>query len=116
MSDPAGRASDWIRQQGNALKILADLESTPRRGAAFPTVWEGFGWAHSPVSEQEGERRGATYRRRPVGSSPPYQAARADSSPSHERHSHWLSAWETQVVVLPEGLIVWLKCGRSLSR
>ena len=47
--DPAGRASDWIRQQGNALKILADLESTADGGAAFPKVWEGFGWAHSPA-------------------------------------------------------------------
>lgn len=108
--DPSARAADWIRQPGNPLQLLVDLESVPDGGAAFARVWEKFGWAHSPATEQ-GEA--ATHRDLPA------EGARVLSllaklpeltvRQAIEGIAHWLSSWAKQVVVLPEGLTVWLR-------
>ena len=108
--DPAGRAADWIRQPGNPLRVLVDLESIPDGGAAFARVWERFGWAHSPAMEQ-----GEDAAQRDVPAETSRTLSLLDKLPETTIQqaiggiSHWLSAWEKLVVVLPEGFSVWLK-------
>jgi len=48
-------ASDWIREGENSRSLLQDLEAAPEFGAAYPEVWNRFGWAFSPSSPAEGE-------------------------------------------------------------
>lgn len=108
--DPVQGAADWIRQQGNPSKVLADLESIQDGGATFARVWDRFGLAHSPTA---GEGEEAAQRDLPA------EAARvlallaklreATARQAIDGLSNWLSTWEKQVVVLPEGLVVWLK-------
>ena len=44
-------AAAWIKQSGNSLLILGELESFEREEADFPRVWEHFGWSHTPMTE-----------------------------------------------------------------
>jgi hypothetical protein len=46
--DPAERAEDWLRLDGNASAVINDLEMTSDGGSSFPKLWSRFGWAHSP--------------------------------------------------------------------
>lgn len=108
--DPAKGAADWIRQSGNPVKMLADFESIPDGGSSFARVWEQFGWAHSPSTEQDRDaaQRNLTdecarvlllLNKLPV----------ATVRQCIDGISHWLSAWEKQVVDSPKTLRVWLK-------
>jgi hypothetical protein len=107
---PAIRAADWIRLPENPVHVLVDLEYISDGGAAFPKVWERFGWAHSPAMEQ-GED--ATQLDLPAESARVLslidKLPEATVRQAIDGVSHWLSEWKRQVVVLPEGLIVWLK-------
>lgn len=47
-------ASDWIRDGQNSRLVLQDLEMAPESGAAYPEVWDRFGWAFGPPTEGEG--------------------------------------------------------------
>lgn len=108
--DPAGRAIDWIRQQGNPLKVLHDLKSIPDGAAAFARVWKQFGLAHTPALGQSEIR---------AEHDPQSECAHVlsllDKLPEAticqaiNGISNWLSTWKAQVVVLPEGCTVWLK-------
>ena len=108
--DPAGRAADWIRQPRNPVQVLIDLESIPDGGAVFVRVWEQFGWAHSPKAGQ-----GEDAAQRDVPAEGVRVLSLLDKLPETTLRqaidgiSHWLSVWENQAVVLPEGLTVWLK-------
>lgn len=108
--DPAKRAADWIRQPGKPLQILLDFESTPDGGSAFARVWERFGWAHSPAP---GQGEDASQRDLPLESARVLSllAKLPEASIRQSIHgiSQWLSAWEKQLVLIPEGLSVWLK-------
>lgn len=107
--DPASRAADWIKQPGKPVQILVDFESIPDGGAAFVKVWERFGWAYSPDA---GQSEDAAQRDLPA------EAARvlsllaklpeATVRQTIDGISHWLSSWEKHIVVLAEGLSVWL--------
>jgi hypothetical protein len=108
--DPAGRAAGWIRQPGNPTRILADLESIPDGGVAFARVWERFGWAHSPAEGQSGDvtqqdLSAECARVLSLVAKLPEATVRK----AIDGISHWLSAWQKQVAVLPAGLSVWLK-------
>lgn len=106
-----GRAADWIRQTGNQLKLVADLETTSDGGAAFPSVWDRFGWAHSPGPAANNEN------------APPRNLTAEAERVLHQLNklpektlrvaidgiSNWLSVWEKQVISNPTGLAVWLK-------
>ena len=48
-------ASDWIREGENSRSLLQDLEMAPEFGAAYPEVWNRFGWAFGPSTPAEGE-------------------------------------------------------------
>ena len=108
--NPAGRAADWIRQQGKPVKLLADFESIPDGGTSFPKVWEQFGWAHTAPPNQGDV---------PTQPDPPTESARvlallaelsvATAEQSIEGLSHWLSTWQRQIVGRPECQTVWLR-------
>ncbi len=108
--DPARRAADWIGQRGEPVQIIVDFESIPDGGVAFPRVWERFGWAHSPAA---GQGEDAAKRDLPTESARVLslitKLPEASVRQAIDGISHWLSAWENQLAVLPEGLSVWLK-------
>jgi hypothetical protein len=109
--NPAQRAADWIRQPGNPVQVLDDLGSIPDGGAAFARVWERFGGAHTPPVAGQGEDVAQC--------DLPAESIRVlsllDKLPEAtvrqaiDGLSWWLFAWQKQVVVVPEGLSVWLK-------
>ena len=108
--DPAQRAVDWVRQRGNPGQILVDFESIPDGGAAFARVWEWFAWTHSPETAQdEDEAQQALPAECVRVLSLLDKLSNATVRQAIDGVSHWLSTWEKQVVVLPEGLSVWLK-------
>lgn len=49
--DPEQRAYDWIRISANSELVLRDLEQAQDSGAAYPKIWEGFGWADAVVAD-----------------------------------------------------------------
>jgi hypothetical protein len=109
--DPAERAADWIRQQGNPVQVLVDLETLDDGGAAFTRVWERFGWAHSPAAAGQGEDAAQRDLLAESTRVLPLLAKLPDTTirQAIDGISNWFSTWEKQVIVLPEGLIVWLK-------
>jgi len=108
--DPAERASDWIREPGNSIQVLVDLESIPDGGVAFAEVWERFGWTHSPEVKQ-----GETVAQRDLSAESFRVLSLLDKLPETSFRqaidgiSFWLSVWAKQVVVSPQGLSVWFK-------
>jgi hypothetical protein len=107
---PAERANDWINQQGNAEKLLADLEAVENGGDQFPEVWNRFGWAHRPI-QQEGDDAskealsGST--KRVIGLLD--QLTDPTLLSAIEGICAWLDAWDQQVVELPSVLAIWLR-------
>lgn len=55
--DPAQRALDWLREDNNAFKVVADLEPLENAGAAFPHVWNILGTVHVHPHEQNAAGR-----------------------------------------------------------
>jgi hypothetical protein len=108
--DPAKRARDWIRETGNSLRLIGDLETIPDGGSAFLKIWDQLGWTHTPMVEQaeDVEKRDLLAETSRVISLllklPETTIRQAIGG-----ISHWLSAWGKQVVRLSEGLNVWLK-------
>jgi hypothetical protein len=108
--DPAERANDWINQQGNADKVLADFETTNNGGDDFPKVWSRFGWAHRP-RQQDGQAQQdaelSAKADRVLGLL--NQLSDATLSAAIEGICAWLDAWEKQAVKLPLALLIWLR-------
>lgn len=108
--ESAERANEWINQQGNAEKVLADLEAAENGGDNFPKVWDRFGWAHRPI-QQEGD--GAPVEA-PLGSAKRVmglldQLTDPTLLSAIEGICAWLDAWDKQVVKLPSLLAIWLR-------
>lgn len=108
--DPASGALSWIRQLGNPLHVLVDLESIPDGGSAFARVWERFGWAHSSAIEQ-GE---VTVPRNLSEESARVLAILVKLPEVTIRQaidgiSDWLYTWRKQVVIVPEAITFWFK-------
>lgn len=108
--DPADSAAEWIRQPGNTLQVLADLEIVADGGGAFSAVWERFGWTHAPIVAEGGD----TANRDLLAESSRVLAILSRLAVSTIRSaiagiSHWLSTWAKQLEALPDGLTVWLK-------
>jgi hypothetical protein len=107
--DPAERANDWINQQGNAEKLLADFESTVNGGDDFAKVWNRFGWAHRP--RQQDDNATQLQLDREVGRVLGLLSQLSESTISGaiEGACAWLDAWEEHAVKLPLTLPVWLR-------
>lgn len=109
-NDPGGRAVDWINQNGNSLLVLSDLESMHDGGDSFASVWDRFGWAHSPNIKQ-----GENLPQRDLPGeclqvlSLLTKLSKETIQEAISGITHWLSTWARQVVDLSEGPIVWLK-------
>ena len=106
--DDSERAGDWIRQADNAATLISDLEASADGGAAFPKLWENFGWSHSlstgtnsakPSEEMavEAARVLVLLEKLPEGI-----IRRAIDG-----LSNWISTWQFYAVKLPGGLAVW---------
>ena len=104
--DPAGQAWNWLREEGNSVRILRDMESSPDGGAEFPMVWERFGWAHSLSEDQRQETHAREAGRMLVllAKLPNETLSKAIGG-----ISHWLSCWEKYVVEIPNWSAVWLR-------
>lgn len=104
--DPAGQALDWLREEGNPVRVLEDIESSLNSGAEFPTVWENFGHVHSS-SEDQGQETHAREAGRVLA-----LLAKLPSETLSEAIggiSHWLSCWEKYVFDMPNWSAVWLR-------
>ena len=108
--DPAGRASAWIKEKDNSVRVLKDIEATPDGGAKFPKVWESFGWVHSP-SEDQGQDPHARDLSAETGRVLTLLAKLPSETLSEAIGglSHWLSSWEKYVVTMPNWSAVWLR-------
>jgi len=108
--DPAERANDWINQQGNADKVLADFETTDNGGDDFPKVWNRFGWAHRP-HQQDGQAAQDVKLGEEAGRvlGLLHQLSDATLSGAIEGICAWLDAWEKHAVRLPLALPIWLR-------
>jgi hypothetical protein len=108
--DPAESADDWINQQGNADKVLADFETNNNGGDEFPKVWNRFGWAHRP-RQQDGQAQQdaelSAKADRVLGLL--NQLSDATLSSAIEGICAWLDAWEKHAVKLPLALPIWLR-------
>lgn len=101
--DSAGSASDWIKEEGNPMRVLRDMESSPDGGAEFPQVWERLGWAHSS-SENQIQRTCVRTLLVLLAKLPEKTLSQAIQG-----ISHWLSCWEKDIVVAPEWPVVWCR-------
>ena len=110
--DPAGQAWNWLREEGNSVRILRDMESSPDGGAEFPMVWEDFGQVHSPSEDQE---QGQESHARDLSAEAGRVLALLAKLPSETLSeaiggiSHWLSCWEKYVFDMPNWSAVWLR-------
>jgi hypothetical protein len=105
--DLSERARDWMRQAGNAATLIRDLEASVGGGAAFPKLWEQFGWAHSPAAGVKSgklqELLAEVTRVLVLLKKLPDVTIRE----AIEGISEWISTWQRYAVKLPEGLAVW---------
>ncbi|MBS9476871.1 hypothetical protein [Ancylobacter radicis] len=108
--DPAERANDWINQQENPDKVLADFETTKNGGDDFPKVWNRFGWAHRP-RQQDGDGAQDVKLGGEAGRVLGLlnQLSGTTFSTAIEGICAWLDAWEKHAVKLPLALPIWLR-------
>jgi hypothetical protein len=106
--DPPERASDWIRSDDNASRILPELEAAPDGGADYPNTWDRFGWSHkAPNRENEGvpEHRETADRVLALLELLPT----ATLELAIEGITYWISSWERVITQSPRLLAIWTK-------
>lgn len=100
-------AQGWIDYPESSLQVIGDLETLEDGGGSFGRVWERLGWSHSPPAEEKSDKNYLIEATRvldllrKLNKSTVRQAIKGIS--------HWLYVWKKQVIILPEGLNVWLK-------
>lgn len=108
--DPAARATNWIRQEGNPVKILTDFESIDDGGTSFPKTWNRFCWAHSEASgqvvEKEKSNKSEECERTLLLLS---KLPTITVTLAIEGISSWLSGWQDLIIDSPNILKVWTK-------
>jgi hypothetical protein len=103
---PAEGAQAWIRLPGNALQVLADFDVVGEGSAAFPKIWERFGWTHSPEQRQElaeGDLRAEAIRVVTHLARLPVQVLQQ----SVGGIAQWYSTWRRPLAVIPGSVPVW---------
>lgn len=104
--NPAQRAFDWLRENNNALKVIAELETLTDAGASFPNVWNTLGSTHHPPHEPGSTDRNSASEAERVFSMLqrlPDSAARQ----SIDGIAHWLLEWRGHFTSALSGL--WLR-------
>ena len=108
--DPAGQARDWLREEGNPVRVLEDIEPSLNSGAEFPTVWENFGHVHSPSVNQGQETHvrdlSAETRRVLI------LLAKLPNETLTEAIggiAYWLSCWKEYVIAMPNWSAIWFR-------
>jgi len=104
--DPAEGATDWIREGDNASLVLNDLEAAGETGAAFPNVWDRFGWSHKAPdrgSEANGEFRQVGERVMGLLENLPTGTLQK----AIQGITHWLSEWDRVIIHSCHLLNVW---------
>lgn len=104
----SGSASAWIGQLVHSHHILNDLESIPDGGGPFPRVWQRFGWTYSSESKPDGPDRNL-YMEATRVLSLLEKLPEATIRSAIDGITHWFSAWQNQIIGLPQGINVWLK-------
>lgn len=110
--DPAARARAWIGLEGNPQKLIADFEEANDFGAAYPAVWDAFGWAHKKSSAQRDlpEDEQLEFQREVervlalLSSLPDASISKAISG-----ITWWLAACRRQVVAARRAMAIWTK-------
>jgi hypothetical protein len=100
---PAGRAGDWIQDRTNARLLLPDFEAAADAEAAYPRVWDRFGWGHVPSDRDDDQLRQEARRVLSLLRQLPLEAARF----AIDGISNWLSVWRKLVVDSSNGFVVW---------
>jgi hypothetical protein len=108
--DPAEYANDWVNQEGNPEKIVADFEATNNGGDEFPNVWNRFGWAHRPYhhdgsADQDAKLGGEACRVLSLLN----ELSDTTLSSAIEGICAWLDSWEKYVAKLPLAFQIWLR-------
>jgi hypothetical protein len=108
--DPAERANAWLMQPEKSVLVLGDLTTVRNGGNDFPSVWNRFGWGHSPRQPERSEAP----QRNLQGEAEQVlallkQLSENTLSTAIEGVSNWLDSWRKQAVVSPTGLPVWLR-------
>lgn len=110
--DPAERANDWLRREGNTLLVLVDLEAGAGGAERFPRVLDRFGWAHRPGKTGEPTSIGRDLQSeadRVLGLLS--QMSQSTLAGAIRGVSAWLDAWRVHVssstLFLPVWLHVW---------
>lgn len=112
--DPADRASAWIRQAGNCLKLLSDFESTDNGGADAPHVWEQFAWTHSP-------QRGQEVPDQKLGQQDARVIVQLSKLPDGvlrqavDAIANWFLSWREEIVDIPATFLLWMKLWQFAS-
>jgi hypothetical protein len=108
--DPAERAEDWISLPGRAVELIADLESVPDGDAPYPKILGLVGFSHSPSAVQ-----GEDATKRNIARECAHVLSLLAKLPEMvlrqaiDGISSWFYRWQVHVVVLPDGLDMWLK-------
>lgn len=108
--DPASRASDWIRGGANVRLLVADFEAAGRSAGDYPLVWERFGWTHTPGTQQDRKKRAVDRElvkecQRVVALLMALPDATIEKA--IDGITHWLTAWEDQIVRDKFALSLW---------
>ncbi len=108
--DPADRADDWLRLDGNASAIIGDLEKTGDGGSSFPKLWSRLGWAHSPKNNESSTAEPQDHQSE-ANRVLVLLSKLSDSTLNEaiEGLTYWLEAWSKQTNESQLGLQIWLK-------
>ena len=108
--DPSERASDWIRQEDNILKILNDFETITDGGSSYTRVWEEFSSIHSMNKNNTEISSQRNFNEESV------RVLLLISKLSDKTLrlaingiTRWLSAWENKITFEFTGYSVWFK-------
>ena len=110
--DPSGKASAWITDGLNVVRVIDDLEAAEQSGSAYPKVWERFGWAHSPAEKKDAD--GTVLDRDLPDEGKRVLTLLVDLgeetiTKAIEGISFWLSSWDGVLFAEPQLLDVWLR-------